>query len=327
MAVFPSTAAAQARGKYRRGQGARQAPDSGPAPTRNRGPRRTQRSAYLFLTPIAIGFLVFYVWPLLQTLGFSFTSFGVFGGNTWVGGENYERVVQDVTVGRALRNTLIYTALGLCTLPVAIVIANLLNRRGLRGVAIYRALYFIPFITLPSAVGLVWNWLYNGDFGMVNQALSVIGVDGRYWVSDPTTAVYAIGLVMIWSQIGYYLIIFIAGIKAIPQDYYEAAELDGAGPLRRFFSITLPLLSPSIFFASVICVINSLQQFDLIYVMTSANNPALGSTESVLTLFYQWAFEENSQGAAAALAFLLMLLIALLTYVQFRLQKRWVHYA
>lgn len=328
MAVFPSTAAAQAAGRDRRGaDGARRTTSESRRPGVRRGPGRSQRAAYVFIAPIALGFAVFYIWPLLQTFYFSFTDFGVFGGNTWVGGDNYARVAADVTVGQALGNTLIYMGMGLLTLPIAIVVADLMNRRGLRGVGVYRALYFIPFVTLPAAVGLVWNWLYNGDFGMINQALSWIGVDGRYWVSDPSTAVYAIGAVMIWHQVGYYLIIFIAGIKAIPRDYYEAAELDGAGPVRRFFRVTLPLLSPSIFFASVICVINSLQQFDLIYVMMSPSNPALGDTQSVVTLFFKWAFEENARGAAAALAFLLMLLIAALTYLQFRFQKRWVHYA
>jgi multiple sugar transport system permease protein len=332
MAVFPSTAAAEQaeRRSHGRGAGTR----TGLGANGGRGARgagggraRSQRAAYLFIAPIALGFLVFYIWPLLETFWFSFTTFGAFGGNSWVGGENYERVVRDVTVGKALVNTLLYTAMGLLTLPVAIVLADLMNRRGLRGVPVYRTLYFMPFVTMPAAVGLVWNWLYNGDFGMVNEALSWIGVDGRYWISDPSTAVYAIGVVMIWSHVGYYLIIFTAGIKAIPRDYYEAAEIDGAGPVRRFFRITLPLLSPSIFFASVICVINSLQQFDLIFVMMSPENPALGETQSIVTLFFKWAFDENSQGAAAALAFLLMLLIAALTYVQFRLQKRWVHYA
>ena len=314
MAVFPATAAAQAAGRTSRSPGGRR-----------RG--RSQRSAYLFIAPIALGFLVFYVWPLLQTFYFSFTSFGVFGGNTWVGGENYQRVVEDVTVLRALGNTLLYTLMGLMTLPIAIVLAELLNRPGLKGVPVYRALYFLPFITMPAAVGLVWNWLYNGDYGMVNQVLSWVGIEGRYWVSDPSTAVYAIGAVMVWHQVGYYLIIFMAGIKGIPRDYYEAAALDGAGPLRRFFRITLPLLSPSIFFSSVICVIQSLQQFDLIFVMMSPNNPALGDTQSIVTLFFTWAFQENAKGPAAALAFLLMLLIAALTFLQFRLQKRWVHYA
>jgi multiple sugar transport system permease protein len=311
MSVFPATAAAEARGR------------GAAAPGKSRG----QRAAYLFIAPLGLGFAVFYFWPLLQTFYFSFTEFGAFGGHTFIGTGNYVRVVQDVTVWQALGNTLIYSLIGLTALPVAIVVAALLNRRGLRGVALYRALYFVPFVTLPVAVGLVWNWLYNGDFGLLNEVLARLGVDRHYWVSDPSTAVFAIGTVMVWSTTGYYLIIFMAGIKGIPRDYYEAAELDGAGALRRFFTITLPLLSPTIFFASVICMINSLQTFDLIYIMMGEKNPAIGDTQSVVGLFYKWAFVENAQGAAAALAFLLMLLIAALTYLQFRLQKRWVHYA
>ncbi|CAM5259837.1 Sugar ABC transporter permease OS=Streptomyces alboniger OX=132473 GN=CP975_31460 PE=3 SV=1 [Streptomyces alboniger] len=314
MSVFPATAAAKAAG---RGTTA-----SGPRPA-----SRNQRAAYLFIAPLGIGFAVFYFWPLLQTFYFSFTEFGAFGGHTFIGADNYARVIKDVTVWQALGNTLIYSAIGLTALPIAVVVASLLNRRGLRGVSLYRALYFVPFVTLPVAVGLVWNWLYNGDYGLFNEMLGWFGIDRHYWVSDPSTAVYAIGSVMVWSTTGYYLIIFMAGIKAIPRDYYEAAELDGAGALRRFFTITLPLLSPTLFFASVICMINSLQTFDLIYIMMAEKNPAIGDTQSVVGLFYTWAFIENAQGAAAALAFLLMLLIAALTYVQFRLQKRWVHYA
>ncbi|WP_409234511.1 carbohydrate ABC transporter permease [Streptomyces sp. PA5.6] len=315
MSVFPATAAAKAAERGRSSA-------SGTRPG-----SRNQRSAYWFIAPLGLGFAVFYFWPLLQTLYFSFTEFGAFGGHTFIGTDNYLRVVKDVTVWQALGNTLIYCVIGLMALPIAIVVASLLNRRGLRGVSVYRALYFIPFVTLPVAVGLVWNWLYNGDFGLVNEILSWFGVDRHYWVSDPSTAVYAIGTVMVWSTTGYYLVIFMAGVKGIPQDYYEAAELDGAGPLRRFFTITLPLLSPTIFFASVICMINSLQTFDLIYIMMAEKNPAIGDTQSVVGLFYKWAFVENAQGAAAALAFLLMLVIAALTYLQFRIQKRWVHYA
>ncbi|MEU6824113.1 sugar ABC transporter permease [Streptomyces atriruber] len=315
MSVFPATAAAKAAGRS-------PASASGARP----GPRN-QRAAYWFIAPLGLGFAVFYFWPLLQTFYFSFTEFGAFGGHTFIGTDNYLRVVKDVTVWQALGNTLIYSVIGLTALPIAIVVASLLNRRGLRGVSIYRALYFLPFVTLPVAVGLVWNWLYNGDFGLLNEMLSWFGIDRNYWVSDPSTAVYAIGTVMVWSTTGYYLVIFLAGVKGIPQDYYEAAELDGAGPLRRFFTITLPLLSPTIFFASVICMINSLQTFDLIYIMMAEKNPAIGDTQSVVGLFYKWAFIENAQGAAAALAFLLMLVIAALTYLQFRIQKRWVHYA
>lgn len=314
MSVFPAAAAAKA--KERRASAAAPSPGS-----------RNQRAAYWFIAPLGIGFALFYFWPLLQTFYFSFTEFGAFGGHTFIGTDNYARVIQDVTVWQALVNTLIYSVIGLTALPIAIVVASLLNRRGLRGVSVYRALYFVPFVTLPVAVGLVWNWLYNGDFGLLNEVLGRFGIDRHYWVSDPSTAVYAIGTVMVWSTTGYYLIIFMAGIKGIPQDYYEAAELDGAGALRRFFTITLPLLSPTLFFASIICMINSLQTFDLIYIMMGEKNPAIGDTQSVVGLFYKWAFIENAQGAAAALAFLLMVVIAALTYLQFRLQKRWVHYA
>ncbi|QEV21459.1 carbohydrate ABC transporter permease [Streptomyces alboniger] len=313
MSVFPATAASRAAGRGAAAAGGRAGP-------------RGRRAAYLFIAPLGLGFAVFYFWPLLQTFYFSFTEFGAFGGHTFIGTDNYIRVVKDVTVWQALGNTIVYSLIGLTALPIAIVVAALLNRRGLRGVALYRALYFVPFVTLPVAVGLVWNWLYNGDFGLLNDILSRFGADRHYWVSDPSTAVYAIGTVMVWSTTGYYLIIFMAGIKGIPRDYYEAAEIDGAGALRRFFTITLPLLSPTIFFASVICMINSLQTFDLIYIMMAEKNPAIGDTQSVVGLFYKWAFIENAQGAAAALAFLLMLLIAALTYLQFRLQKRWVHY-
>ncbi|MEU6122074.1 sugar ABC transporter permease [Streptomyces sp. NPDC047123] len=314
MSVFPATAAAKSAGRSR-------APASGARPG-----SRDQRVAYWFIAPLGIGFAVFYFWPLAQTFYFSFTEFGAFGGHTFIGTDNYARVVKDVTVWQALGNTLIYSAIGLTALPVAIVVAALLNRRGLRGVPVYRALYFVPFVTLPVAVGLVWNWLYNGDYGLVNEMLGHLGADRTYWISDPSTAVYAIGTVMVWSTTGYYLVIFMAGIKGIPRDYYEAAELDGAGALRRFFSITLPLLSPTLFFASVICMINSLQTFDLIYIMMAEKNPAIGDTQSVVGLFYKWAFIENAQGAAAALAFLLMLVIAALTYLQFRIQRRWAHH-
>ncbi|MFD5698656.1 carbohydrate ABC transporter permease [Streptomyces lasiicapitis] len=314
MSLFPATAAAKSAGRR------------APRTAARRPASRGQRAAYGFIAPLGIGFAVFYFWPMIQTFYFSFTEFGPFGGHTWTGTDNYARVLRDVTVWQALGNTLVYCGIGLLALPLAIVVAALLNRRGLRGVSVYRALYFVPFVTLPVAVGLVWNWLYNGDFGLLNEILGRFGVDRHYWVSDPSTAVFAIGAVMVWSTTGYYLIIIMAGIKSIPQDYYEAAELDGAGPLRRFFTITLPLLSPTLFFASVICMIQSLQTFDLIYIMMGEKNPAVGDTQSVVGLFYKWAFMENAQGAAAALAFLLMLLIAGLTYLQFRLQRKWVHY-
>jgi len=296
-----------------------------PAPKRL---RRRHRSAYLFIAPVGIGLLVFYLYPALSTFVLSFTEWGPFGGNTVNGLANYVGVFQLETFWTTLGNTLLYMVIGLLTLPFAILFAVLLNREGLRGVTVYRALYFIPFITLPVASGLVWKWLYNGDFGLINQFLGVFGIPGTYWVANPATAVFAIGAVQVWSQIGYYLVIFIAGIKAVPKEYWEAAELDGAGAWQRFWHVTLPMLTPTIFFCTIINVIATLQIFDLVYVMsaTATANPAFSASQSIVSLFYQKAFVEADKGTATALAFLLMILIAALTFAQFRLQRRWVHY-
>ena len=167
-------------------------------------------------------------------------------------------------------NTLTYTGLGLLSIPLAIGFAVLLNRKGMRFVGLYRTLFFLPVVTMPVAIAMVWRWLYNGDYGLINYLLSLIGIDGPNWVADPATALYALVVVGVWSSVGYNLIIFLAGLQAIPKEYYEAAAIDGASPISQFFHVTLPLLSPTAFFVSVVSVIGSLQLFDLVYVMAGS---------------------------------------------------------
>lgn len=287
--------------------------------------------AYLLIAPTGLGLAVFYLWPVLQTAYFSFTEWGPFGGHEWIGLENYRTLVRDGEALRALANTVLYTVLGLAGIPVAVVFAALLNRRRLRGVAVYRMLFFLPMVTMPVAAAMVWRWLYNGDYGLINYVLSIVGIHGPHWIADPATALYALAAVGIWSTLGYNLIIFLAGMQAIPREYYEAAAIDGAGPLVQFRRITLPLLSPSIFFVSVLSVIGSLQLFDLVYVIggsgqAARNNPAYPRIQTVVALFYEKAFSSNDRGYAAAIVMALLLLIVALTAVQFRLQRRWVHY-
>jgi multiple sugar transport system permease protein len=233
---------------------------------------------------------------------------------------------------RALLKTIMYTGLTLLGIPIAIFVAALLNRRGLRGATIYRTLFFIPVITMPVAVAMVWRWLYNGEYGLINHLLSLVGIDGPHWISDPATALYALVVVGIWSLLGYQVVIFLAGLQAISREYYEAAEMDGAGWFTQFRHITVPLLTPSIFFVSVITVIGSLQLFDLVYIMsgggTSARaNPAFSSTQTIVYLFYSKAFVTNDRGYAAAIVMALLVLIVAFTALQFRMQRRWVHYA
>jgi multiple sugar transport system permease protein len=293
---------------------------------RSRPSRRGWWQGYLFILPTALGLGIFSLWPIFQTLYFSFTSWGAFGGHKWSGVANYRHAFSDTELLQAAINTLIYTGMALTSVPIAIVVAALLNRPGMRGLTIYRTLYFLPVVTLPAAVALMWKLLYSGDYGVINWLLGLAGIDGPYWLSDPNIAIFAVGGVAVWSQVGYNMVILLAGMQTIPRDYYEAAEIDGAGGFRQFFWITLPLLTPSIFFVCVIAVINAFQAFDLVYLMISPTNPALTRSQTVVYLFYQRGFVENNGGYAAAIAFLLMVAILILTGIQFRLQKRWVHY-
>jgi multiple sugar transport system permease protein len=202
----------------------------------------------------------------------------------------------------------------------------MLNQPGMRGRTLYRVLYFLPVVTMPVAAAMMWRLLYNGDFGLINAGLKVVGIHGLSWTSDARVALYALVIVGIWQVLGYNLVILLGGLQAIPRELYEAAALDGAGPVKAFLRITVPLLSPSVFFVSVISVITTLQMFDLVYVMIGATNPALPNTRTIVYLFYDHGFVEGDRGYASAIVFLLLAIILALTAVQFRLQRRWVHY-
>lgn len=293
---------------------------------RRRGPGQSGWWAVVFLGPTAVGLLAFYLWPTARTFMLSFTKSGPFGGSEFVGLSNYLALVNDPELLGALRNTALYTVIALLGIPIAVAIAALLNAEGLRGRSVYRTLYFIPVVTMPAAIALVWRMIYNGDYGVLNQALRFFGFAGNNWLTDPQTALIAIAVVGIWAALGTNIVIFLAGLQGIPDTIVEAADLDGAGPVRKFFSITIPLLSPSIFFVSVISVISALQVFDLIYMMLGRNNPAMPNTRTIVYLFYQAGFLDNERGYAAAVAFLLLVIILVLTVVQFRMQKKWVHY-
>jgi len=298
-----------------------------PAPRRRRrGPGQSGWWALLFIGPTAAGLLAFYLWPTVRTFILSFTESGPFGGSEFVGLDNYVRLFEDPELIAALQNTAVYTVIVLIGIPMAVGIAALLNTTGLRGRGVYRTLYFIPVVTMPAAIALVWRMIYNGDYGVLNEVLGVFGIPGNSWLTDPSTALLAIAVVGIWAGLGTNIVIFLAGLQGIPDTVMEAADLDGAGPARKFFSITIPLLSPSIFFVSVISVIGALQVFDLIYMMLGRNNPAMPNTRTIVYLFYEAGFLDNERGYAAAIAFLLLVIILILTVVQFRLQKKWVHY-
>lgn len=298
--------------------------------TRRRGSSRRRSDtlwAAVLLGPMLIGLTAFYFWPVVKTFYTSFFKTGVFGGSTFTGLDNYREVMESGEIHRALLNTVVYCAIVVLSIPIALVFAVLLNHKGLRGVGLYRTLYFLPVVTMPVAIALLWKYLLNGDFGPVNDVLGWFGIEGTSWLANPRTALVALSVVGLWATLGYPIVLFVAALQAVPPELTEAAELDGAGPVRRFFSITLPLISPTIFFVTVLTVIGALQMFDLVYVMIGKTNPAINQTETIIYLFYRIGFIENDKGLASALVFCLMVVIMALTALQFRLQRKWVHYA
>jgi multiple sugar transport system permease protein len=295
---------------------------------RRRSPRASRQEAlwaYALIAPTMLGLGVFYLGPMLLTFYYSFRDWGDFGDSVWTGLDNYVNLF-DADFGRAFLNTIVYTVIvTLLGIPVATIVAGMLNTPQLRLRTAYRVIYFLPVVTLPAAIGILWRWVYAGDYGIVNYLLSLVGIDGPAWVADPRIALYAVAFVGIWMTLGYNVVIILAGMQEVPKSYYEAAMVDGAGPITRFWRITVPLITPTLFFVTVLTVIRALQVFDIVYLMIPRNSPAFESTRPIVYFFYQSAFVENEKGFAAAVAFVLFVLIAALTAVQFRLQRRWVH--
>ncbi|MGX7350799.1 hypothetical protein RU97_GL000488 [Enterococcus canis] len=284
-------------------------------------------TAGLFIAPLFTGIIIFYLIPMFQSIFYSFTEWGMFGGYKVIGFKNYQRLFTDPEIIGALKNTFTYA---LFTVPVgmfiAIFIAVLLNAK-IKGKSFYRVIYFLPAVTMTSAVAMIWKWIFNSEFGILNQILAVFGIDGPNWLTDPKWAMVALVVVGIWSSLGTSIVIYLAGLQGISSTFYEAAEMDGAGPIRKFFSVTLPLLTPTIFFTLITSIISALQVYDLIYLMYSETNPALKSVQSVAFLFYRNAFVFNNKGYGAAIVVVLLLITLAITAVNFLLQKKWVHYS
>ena len=261
--------------------------------------------------------------PIFQTIYQSFFKTGDFGrGNIFIGIENYVKMFGDAEVWQAVLNTFKYAIVEVpFSIAIALVLAVLLNRK-MMGVSAYRTIFFLPMVAAPAAIAMVWRWLFNSEFGLLNH---IFGTSIN-WISDPAIAVFAIAVIGIWSIIGYNMVLFLAGLQEIPRDYYEAASIDGATGINQFFNITVPLLSPTIFFVTITRVIGGLQVFDLIFMVMDKNNPALYKTQSIVYLFYQNSFVENNKGYGSTIVVLLIAIIMVVTVFQMIAQKKWVYY-
>lgn len=278
---------------------------------------------WLFILPTVIGLVILNIIPIFQTLYQSFFKTGDFGkGNIFVGLDNYVKVFGDHEVWQSLINTFKYAIVEVpFSIVIALVLAVLLNRK-MKGRGIYRTIIFLPMVAAPAAVAMVWRWLFNSDFGLLNNVFHT----NVKWVSDPKIAVFSVAVIGVWSIIGYNMVLFISGLQEIPHDYYEAAQIDGATGIKSFFHITVPLLSPTIFFVLVTRVIGSLQVFDLMYMVMDKSNPALEKTQSLVYLFYKYAFINKNMGYGATIVILLLIITMIITVFQMIGQKKWVFY-
>ena len=280
---------------------------------------------WLFISPIMLGVLMFYVVPILSSLYTSFTNADGFTPSRWVGTANYVRMfTRDQFFTDSLRNTFIYVFGHIpLTLGVALGLALLCNR-PMRGVVFFRTAYFVPVITNVVAISLVWNYFFLPRIGPLNWFLGLLGIPGPGWLDSTFWAMPAVIIVSVWFGVGFPMVILLAGLQNIPELYYDAARVDGASAWARFRYITLPLLTPTLFFLTITQFISSFQVFGIIYVMTSGG-PGNATAVYIYYLF-QNAFQQSRMGYASAMAWVLFIVIATITIIQWKLQKKWVIY-
>ncbi len=278
-----------------------------------------------FLIPSALPLLFLTITPIFSAFWSSLNQWNLVGPMKWVGLANYGKLIGDPGTQGAFLHTIYYIVGYLPLVYIGgLAIALALNSR-IRGRSMLRGLYFLPVVTSWIVVALVWRWLLNPSTGIVNWLLGLIGVTGPGWWTDPAWSMPSIIVASAWKDLGFVMVILLAGLQAIPEDLYEAATVDGAGRWRRLFSITLPMLSPSTFFVIVLSLINGFQVFDQVYAMTGGgpNN----SSQVVVEQIYDLTFRYGRAGEASALSWLLFLFILVITLIQVRGQKKWVHYA
>jgi multiple sugar transport system permease protein len=285
--------------------------------------RREALFGFLFILPAVFGFVVFVAGPILASLYFSLTEFKIISAPRWIGLTNYLKLTTDPIFWQSLKVTLVYAVL---SLPIGLVLslglAVLMNQK-LRGIAFWRTVYYLPAVISGVAVAVLWRWILNPDFGLLNVLLKYAGIKGPAWLQNPSTALPSLVMISLWG-VGGSMVIYLSGLQGIPSELYEAAEIDGATSWKRFLHVTLPMLSPVIFFNVVMGLIGSFQWFTEPFVMTHGGPEQ--STLSFMLNLYNNAFQFFKMGYASALAWVLFVLVLLLTLAVFRSSPMWVHY-
>jgi multiple sugar transport system permease protein len=285
---------------------------------------RQDVAGYVFILPSMLFLAVFVIYPILSAFYLSFHRYTLLEPPAWRGLDHYFELLEDPRFAKALVNTFLFA---LMTVPVgtclSLLLAALINK-PLRGILLYRTAYYLPVVASFVAVSFIWLWLFEPQFGMLNQLLEAVGLPGLAWLRDPSTALLSIALLSIWKNAGFNMVIFLAGLQGIPQYLYEAAEIDGASAVQRFRHITIPMLSPTTFFVFVVYFIGALQMFVQSWILTQGG--PLDSTLTVVYLIYQNGFEALKMGYACAMSVVLFLFIALVTYLNTRILKYEAHF-
>lgn len=287
------------------------------------------RWAFLFIAPLMLGTLIFSIWPIIQSVYISFTKWDGFTEATFAGLDNYIRMFQEHQMLSEFLNTC-YFAVG--TIPITLIFslitACLLNSR-IKGMSLYRTIYFLPNVTMIVAVAVVWRWIMNSKYGLLTDFNNAVGIPAIQWLGNPKMIMPAVILVSIWCSIGYNAILLLAGLQGIPAYIYEASDIDGANAFVRFFKITLPMVSPTIFFVLIMLIINAFKAFDLIFMFagaTSPQGPILDSVRTMVYGIYEKGFTFYDMGYASTEAVVLFIIILIITAIQLKCQERWVNY-
>ncbi|WP_020388051.1 carbohydrate ABC transporter permease [Kribbella catacumbae] len=282
-------------------------------------------AAYLFLTPWLIGLFVITIGPMLASLYLAFTDYNLIQAPEWIGLENFTRMLSDERLHNSLRVTFTYVLVSVpLQLALALLLAVVLDR-GVRGMAFYRSIFYLPSLLGSSvAIAILWKQVF-GTEGLLNQLLAQVGIEGKGWISDPSTALGTLVALNVWT-FGAPMVIFLAGLRQIPAMYYEAAAVDGAGSWRRFRSITLPMLTPIIFFNLVLQIIHAFQSFTQAFVVSGGTGGPSDSTMFYTLYLYDRGFGNFDMGYASAMAWFLLVIIAVLTAANFVASKYWVFY-
>jgi len=297
----------------------------GPGVARPRKPRRDTLAGYVFLSPWLIGFIGLTAGPMLFSLYLSFTSYNIFSSPEWIGLGNFERMMSDQKFWGSVQITLLYVLVGTpIKLAAALGIAMLLNARN-RGTGFFRSAFYAPSLIGASvSIAIVWRAMFSTD-GPVDNTLNLFGVDIGGWVGIPALVLPMMILLAVW-QFGAPMVIFLAGLKGIPTELYEAASVDGAGPWRKFRSVTLPMLSSVIFFNLLLEMIHAFQIFASAYIIGSGTGGPAGATNYYTVYLYTRAFRDGQLGYASAMAWVLLLAVGVIAFIMFRTSKSWVHY-